>query len=407
MDDKTKPSKAQPHRWLARCPEMGTEPIPVSRVIDPAYFDQERQKIFKRAWLHMGRVNDIPNKGDWFARDIAVANTSLIIVRGQDNVIRAFHNVCRHRGSKLVFEEKGTCSGMLSCRYHGWTYDTSGELRYVPQEENYYEPLCGKQNLIAVACDTWEGFIFINLDPEPKETLLEFLGPAADRFEGYPFDKNTAELGYGGDIKANWKLVMDAQAEAVHAAFVHKKPWPGLFSGGKSPFANYLDISFYDKHTSYTLAAGTKYSPTEVEALALSMGPSVSASGDEANQTCKKLNPTNDPDWSFDSLVLFPNFIIYCFGGVYHTHQFWPLDHRTTKWELRMHLPEATKASELFSQEHAKVFLRDPFLEDGIINEEQQNAMESGAISHVYMQDDEALVRHCYWVAHNAVMAED
>ena len=72
-----------------------------------------------------------------------------------------------------------------------------------------------------------------------------------------------------------------------------------------------------------------------------------------------------------------------------------------------MHLPEATKASELFSQEHAKVFLRDPFLEDGIINEEQQNAMESGAISHVYMQDDEALVRHCYWVAHNAVMAED
>ena len=72
-----------------------------------------------------------------------------------------------------------------------------------------------------------------------------------------------------------------------------------------------------------------------------------------------------------------------------------------------MHLPEAKNASELFSQEHAKIFLRDPFLEDGVINEEMQTAMESGAISHVFMQDDEALVRHCYWVAHNAVMAKD
>ncbi|MGR8948960.1 MAG: aromatic ring-hydroxylating oxygenase subunit alpha [Gammaproteobacteria bacterium] len=407
MDDKTKDTGAKRHRWLERCPEMGAEPVPVSRVTDPDYFEKEREKIFKRSWLHMGRASDIPNKGDWFVQDIVVANTSLIVVRGQDNVIRAFHNICRHRGSKLAFENKGTSSGMLSCRFHGWTYDTTGELRYVPQEENYYEPLCGKQNLFAVACDVWEGFIFINLDPEPKETLLEFLGPAADRFEGYPFDKNPTELIYRGDIKANWKLVMDAQAEAIHAAFVHTKPWPGLFSGGKTPFANYLDISFYGKHSSYTLAGGTKYTPTEVEALALSMGPSVSASGDDAIQSCKKLNPTNDPNWSFDSLVLFPNFIIYCFGGVYHTHQFWPLDHRTTNWELRMHLPEAKNASELFSQEHAKIFLRDPFLEDGIINEEMQKAMESGVMSHVYMQDDEALVRHCYWVAHNAVMAED
>jgi phenylpropionate dioxygenase-like ring-hydroxylating dioxygenase large terminal subunit len=407
MDDKVKDTEAKRHRWLERCPEMGTEPVPVARITDPQYYEQERGKIFKRAWLHMGRASDIPNKGDWFVQDVAVAGTSLIIVRGKDDVIRAFHNICRHRGSKLALEDKGNCSGMLKCRFHGWTYDTKGKLSYVPQEENYYEPLRGKQNLLSVACDIWEGFIFINLDPEPKETLLEFLGPAADRFEGYPFDSNPTELIYRGDIKANWKLVMDAQAEAVHAAFVHVKPWPGLFAGEDSPFANYLDISFYDKHSSYTLAVGNNYAPTEVEALALSMGPSVSSSGDGANQICKKLNPSNDPNWIFDCLVLFPNFIIYCFGGVYHTHQFWPLDHRTTTWDLRMHLPEVKNASELFSQEFAKIFLRDPFLEDGVINEEMQKAMESGAMSHFHMQDNEALVRHCYWVAHNTVMAED
>lgn len=404
MDDKVK--EPNRYRWIERCPEMGTDPVPVDRVIDPEYYEKEREKIFKRAWLHVGRANDIPNKGDWFVQDIVVANTSVIIMRGQDNEIRAFHNICRHRGSKLALEYKGNSSGMLSCRFHGWTYSTEGRLSYVPQEEHYYESLCGKQNLIPIACDIWNGFIFINLDPEPKETLKEFLGPAFDRFDGYPFDTIPTELNYRGDIKANWKLVMDSQAEGIHASFVHVNPWPGLFATEDSPFANYIDISFYGKHRSYSLASGTAYTPTEVETLALSKGPAITSSGDSANQTCKKLNPSNDPNWSFDSLVLYPNFIIYCFGGVYHTHQFWPLDYKTTTWDLRMHLPEAKKPSELFSQEHAKIFLRDPFLEDGVINEEMQRVIESGAMSHIHLQDDEALIRHCYWVAHNQVMED-
>ena len=196
MDDKVKDTESKRYRWLERCPEMGTEPVPVARVTDPEYFEQEREKIFKRAWLHMGRANDIPNKGDWFVQDISVAGTSLIIIRGQDDVVRAFHNICRHRGSKLALEDKGNSAGVLRCRFHGWTYNTEGKLSFIPQEEKYYEPLCGKQNLLPVACDTWEGFIFINLDVEPKETLLEFLGTAADRFEGYPFDGNSTELIY-------------------------------------------------------------------------------------------------------------------------------------------------------------------------------------------------------------------
>jgi len=83
MDDKVKDTESKPHRWLERRPEMGTEPVPVSRVTDPDYYKQEQEKIFKRAWLHMGRVSEIPNKGDWFVQDIVVAGTSIIIVRGQ------------------------------------------------------------------------------------------------------------------------------------------------------------------------------------------------------------------------------------------------------------------------------------------------------------------------------------
>lgn len=394
-------------RWLDRFPDMGTGPIPVERLLDPAYFELEREKIFKRAWLHVGRVEQIPEEGDWFVQEIAVARTSLIIVRGEDGDIRAFHNVCRHRGSKLAMQSKGSGAGMFACRFHGWTYNSEGTLVHVPQEEHYYEPLCGKKNLIPVACDIWEGFIFVNLQPEPAETLREFLGPAWDRFEGYPFDALTKEWNYRGDIKANWKVVMDSQAEGIHAPYVHTLPWPTLFTSPDSPFTRYLDIDFFGKHRTYTLAAGTAFQPSPVEALALSMGPAISASGEAAFASCKRLNPTGDPNWSFDCLALYPNMLIYCFGGVYHTHQFWPIDAATTTWDLRMHLPQATKASEVFSQEHAKVFLRDPFLEDGRLNEDSQQALESGAVDELYLQDDEALIRHCYWVAHNAVMADD
>ncbi len=395
------------HRWLARCPEMGTDPIPVSRLTDPDYFEAERRKIFKRCWLHVGRVEDIPEPGDWLVQEVAIAPASVLVVRGEDGRIRAFHNVCRHRGSKLAFGERGSGGGIFGCRFHGWSYDSEGALIHVPQEENYYEPLCGKKNLLPVACDTWQGFIFINLDPSPNETLAEFLGPAFDFFDGYPFDQLASELNYRADIRGNWKLVMDSQAEGIHAPYTHTSPWPNLFSTPDSPYTEYLDISFYGRHRSYTLAAGKGYVPGEVEALALAMGPAISASGAAAMQTCKRLNPTNDPNWSFDCLTLFPNLLIYCFGGVYHTHQFWPKDIRTTTWDLRMHLPKARTASEAFSREHAKIFLRDPFLEDGYLNEESQKVIESGVLEHLELQDDEALIRHCYWTVHNAVTAED
>lgn len=389
-------------RWNDRFPQMGREPIPVERVTSPAYYELECERIFRHCWLHVGRAEAIPEPGDWMTQEIAAAGTSVLVVRGRDGVVRAFHNVCRHRGSRLVHGERGRGSGSFSCRFHGWTYDTTGELVYATQEENFYEPVCGRLNLVPVACELWEGFVFVHLDPEPEESLREFLGPIGDYVAGFPFEGLRAELRYHTDLRTNWKVVMDSQAESLHVPFIHKQAWPDLFTSAEHPNSNYLDLTFYDRHATWSLGAGD-YKPSGVEAYALSLGPATAVAGEFAVEIGGRINPTGARDWALDCLHIFPNLLIYVLAGTYHTHQFWPSAANQTLWDLRMHLPEATTPAEAFSREHAKIFLRDPFLEDGFINEETQKGLESGAISHIHFQDDESFLRHAYWTVHNAV----
>ena len=107
-----KPSEGS---WTEHYPELGTRPVSYESSISPEFYELEREAIFKRAWLNVGRVEQLRRKGSFFTKELAVAKTSLIIVRGMDDEIRAFHNVCRHRGNKLVWtdhpreETSGTC----------------------------------------------------------------------------------------------------------------------------------------------------------------------------------------------------------------------------------------------------------------------------------------------------------
>jgi len=92
--------------------------------------------------------------------------------------------MCSHRGNKLAWSRSGNCRGALSCKFHGWTYDTSGRLVAVPDENNFANLSKDRNGLTPVATDVWQGFIFINLDPHPRETLREYLGEVVDLLEG-------------------------------------------------------------------------------------------------------------------------------------------------------------------------------------------------------------------------------
>ena len=136
-----KPSEGS---WTQHYPELGTGPVSYESSISPEFYELEREAIFQRTWLNVGRVEQLRRNGSYFTKELAVANTSLIIVRGMDGEIRAFHNVCRHRGNKLVWtdhpreETSGTCR-QFRCKYHGWRYELNGRCSYVLQEGEFFD----------------------------------------------------------------------------------------------------------------------------------------------------------------------------------------------------------------------------------------------------------------------------
>ncbi|MEZ5168351.1 MAG: Rieske (2Fe-2S) protein [Acidimicrobiales bacterium] len=166
----TKPDEGS---WTERYPHLGTGPVSYADSIDPDWFDDEREAVFKRSWLNIGRIEQLPRAGSYFTRELDVARTSLIVVRSADDTIRAFHNICRHRGNKLAWtdypnrEDKGTCR-QFSCKYHGWRYNLDGELTFVQQEGEFFDLDKADYGLVPVHLDVWEGFVFVNLADEPE-----------------------------------------------------------------------------------------------------------------------------------------------------------------------------------------------------------------------------------------------
>ena len=151
-------------QWALKYPELGTAPIPVEPCLSRDYFESERERIFKRVWLNVAREDEIPAAGDYIVCDIAMVGSSILIVRGRDGRVRAFHNVCSHRGNKIATDARGQCRAFV-CGFHGWAYDLKGGLAHVPDEEQFFgldKTACG---LKPIAADVWEGFVFVN--PEP------------------------------------------------------------------------------------------------------------------------------------------------------------------------------------------------------------------------------------------------
>src|SRR6476660_2392831 len=180
---------------------LGTGPISYEDSISPEHYELERDAIFRRTWLNVGRVEQAAKAGGYFTKEIHAARTSVIVVRGTDGERRAFHNVCRHRGNKLVWEDypreetSGTCRQFV-CKYQGWQYDLDGGCTFVQQESEFFDLNKADYGLVPVHCDVWAGFIFVNLDREPTQSLRDFLGPMITAMDEYPFDQMTERFSY-------------------------------------------------------------------------------------------------------------------------------------------------------------------------------------------------------------------
>jgi len=184
----------------------------------PETFALERERVFAREWICAGRMEHLQRAGDFFLAEIA--RESVIVVRDQHDEIRAFFNVCRHRGTRICEMQSGHFTGSIQCPYHAWTYALDGRLKVARNMADVEGFSVDDYPLHAVRAATWEGFIFVCLSPDtpPFETVFE---PIAQRFRRWHIaDLRTARtIRY--DLRCNWKLIFQNYSECYHCPLVH------------------------------------------------------------------------------------------------------------------------------------------------------------------------------------------
>jgi carnitine monooxygenase subunit len=188
---------------------------------DPDYFRVEMARLIRPAWQIVCHESDIPNAGDW--RTLELLGESIIVIRGQDDAVRAFANVCRHRGSRLVDGEAG-CAKRLTCPYHAWTYAADGRLVGVPDREDYAGLDPSQLGLIPVEMERWRGFLFVRLEGGGPG-VAAMMAPCEAEVAPHRFE----DLRAIGRITlrpraVNWKNVADNYSDGLHINVAH----PGL-----------------------------------------------------------------------------------------------------------------------------------------------------------------------------------
>ena len=404
---KTARSQSNGHKWHARYPELGTEPLPFEVFTSKEQFSLEREHIFQKVWLNVCRVEQLPNPGDYWVKDIGVCNTSVIVVRGRDGQLRAFHNMCSHRGNKLVWAQQGNSSA-FPCKFHGWMYGLDGTLKFVPDEESFFDLKKDGLGLSPVHVDVWEGFVFINIDPDPQETLQDYLGEMAAQLTGYPFAECSATaFSWRSEVKANWKIVKDSFQEVYHVGCLHKRSLPDAFVSKDNPYTHVLDMKLFPRHGRASLFGNVAHQPSPVQALSYKHGSILVRNGFSEQTLPVGVNPTRSTNWSFELHVIFPAFFVVVSEGTYFTHQFWPLDVDRTIWESTTYFPQAKNLAQRFSQEYSRIIFRDIFMEDARTVEETQSVLSSGAKQDFLLQDYELLVRHSHNVVLNMITGKN
>jgi phenylpropionate dioxygenase-like ring-hydroxylating dioxygenase large terminal subunit len=389
-------NEAAPHRWAALYPELGTGPVSSVPCVSPEFYARERDIVFKRVWLMVARDEELPKAGDYKVKRLAVANTSIIVMRGNDGVVRGFHNVCSHRGNSVVTEAGDETFGsskaaVLSCRFHGWVYDARGKLVQVPEEERFYSCFDKAENgLAAVRTEIWEGFIFVNLDAAGSQSLIDYLGDYAGHMGGFPYSELSACYSYWTNLDCNWKVSHDAFAEAYHVHTIHAGSFPNTFSSGLA------NVRLFGPHCSAAVCLSPSAELRPVQTAADEIAGGYAGAHHHGSTLPQSVNPDGMENFSFELSVIFPNLLLHISEGLWFTHQFWPLAHNRTRWEGKMYYRPPTSNSERWALQCAQLIARNAWLEDTATMEATQVALQSGAKTEMILQDEEILVRHGY-----------
>ena len=200
-----------------RRPYRGARLLPGRAYHDQAIFDWEREQFLRRDWVIVGREFEAPEPGTFFTAELD--GEPLLVVRGRDDRLRAFYNVCQHRGTAVVEEPCGKAV-RFQCPYHAWIYDLDGTLVRAKHTEDLEDFRLADYGLNTVRLETWQGFVFVNLDPGAAP-LADQLGDLVDHLDRFDFAALRPARSITYDIAANWKFVAENYSECYHCPGLH------------------------------------------------------------------------------------------------------------------------------------------------------------------------------------------
>jgi choline monooxygenase len=312
--------------------------IPSLWYFDPEIYQAERSRVFGATWQLAGRTDQLSEPGSYCTADLA--GEPILLVRDGEGVLRAFHNVCRHRAALLLSEPQGKAS-RLRCRYHGWTYDLTGRLRGTPEFEGVADFCKDDNGLVPLAVDSWGPMVFVH--PQPAQTLAEFLAPLPEKTARLGLEKLQFVQRREYELACNWKVFVDNyQDGGYHVNTVH----PAL--------AGALDYTHYRTE----IAGNTS---VQISPLRPSDDPAVSKvrSGDRAEYW-----------W------VFPNLMINLYSGVMDTNVVLPLGPERCRVIFDFYFPRTEGQDGTFVEESIAMS-HQVQLEDMGICEEVQRGLRS------------------------------
>lgn len=220
---------------------IGTPLLPKETYLEQHWFDREQELIFNTSWAVVGLTNELPEAGDYITG--RVGRYPLVVIRGADGELRAFHNTCRHRGTQLL-RATGKKRAAINCPYHNWSYSIEGKLISVPQRKLFDEAVLDTLALHPAAIAEWNGIVFVHPSATPPETLDDWLGDFPNHFGPHtPLDYEMLPTDVH-EWAANWKIVVENYVDGYHLFHLHADTL-NMYDHAKA------ETSFHNRHFAF------------------------------------------------------------------------------------------------------------------------------------------------------------
>jgi len=373
-----------------------SEKVSIAHRFSKEFHSKEVELVFKKSWLVVASALDLPHKGSYLVTDVPPLKASLLVVRGEDMHIRVFHNICRHRGDKLVHQGCGV-KRSFTCGFHAWTFCNEGKLIGVTDRTQFSEIDKDKNGLLEVHSEVWENMVFVNFESTPSQSLREWLDVMHDQYAGFS-DGRVKIADHRVILKTNWNLAVNAFCEGYHNLYIHKNTVPDYQGGSSNPNRHRAYIEVQRNFGRYSAHGNPNHKPTPAQGIFLNhsrpMFPAFTHF--DMDKLPSGVNPSRFKQWAFDIVHMVPNFV---FGPQANTHSmmwFWPIDHETTDIRVQRFAFASNKPSDLVAQAHSRVRGREVLREDLATLEANFQALRSGFMDSIFLSRQEMLIRNHY-----------